>query len=208
MRELCASLPIGYRFGYSPDMANETDLPPDRSFMAAVNERYAQYPSGPFQETLDGPFYRVFGHEPRLVIQFGWSADGRLICTGVLIGWTVERIQVTATAVHNIRLGAVLDELAEQVALDESALRVPGFVGIAPVVHPGPAGHSDDHYERFAQLYLEALKLSPRAHMKWLMGKYPSVKSEATLYRWREEAEERGLLPPRGKRKRRAKWDQ
>jgi hypothetical protein len=78
----------------------------------------------PLLHPLAGPFVRV-GWDPPMALQLGSSSDGRLICTGVLVGWQLnvfmsdpakvpmtERTEVTPSTLHDIRLGSILKDLA------------------------------------------------------------------------------------------------
>ncbi len=168
---------------------------------------------------LPGPYVRVPHHDPPLVLQIGLSPKGRLICTGLLVGWSEDPtsdslVEVTARAVHEIKLGAILKELEplpEDGGIPQAGKRkrsdvspVPSWLlQSVPTVrppHPGQAGHSDEHFENFANLYKRALVVAPGAPMKWLAEQLDI--GDATPYRWRDEAERRGLLPKRDKARR------
>ena len=62
-----------------------------------------------------------------------------------------------------------------------------------PILHPGPKGHSDEHYKMVAELVRTALIVEPKSPNKWLAKQLG--KSEMTASRWRDGAIERGFLP-------------
>jgi len=149
---------------------------------------------------LEGPYAQFLNHDPPVAVQFGLAPNGRLICTGLLVGWLAvppsKRVEVTARAVHEIRLGEIL---ANKGTSGESP--VPGWLlQTVPMVrppHPGRAGYPDEHFENVARLYKRALVVAPRAPMKWLSEQLHA--SSATADRWRKGAEDRGFLPERNK---------
>ena len=81
----------------------------------------------PLLHPLTGPYERVggYGHGPPMALQLGLSPSGKLICTGLLIGWQLdappsvdvrklpmsERTRVSAREVHEIKLQSILDDL-------------------------------------------------------------------------------------------------
>ena len=121
-------------------------------------------------QLLPGPYSVIPHHDPPLVLQIGRAPDGRLICTGLLVGWRDKPVEVTARALHQIRLGEILMGLAP-LPEDGAAPRgrgkrsdlspiPPWLLQQTPTVrppHPGQAGHTDEHYQNVARLYEEAL---------------------------------------------------
>jgi hypothetical protein len=77
----------------------------------------------PLRHTLAGPFNRLSQYDPPVALQLGLAPDGRLVCTGLLVGWQLdaigdatkvplnERTALTARALRGIKLGEILNEL-------------------------------------------------------------------------------------------------
>ncbi|MGO8873382.1 MAG: hypothetical protein ACLQPH_18660 [Acidimicrobiales bacterium] len=207
---------------------------PSEAEQAASNERAsalwdamsAGKDPAPLRHPLAGPFVRLGQHDPPAALQIGFSQSGRLICTGLLIGWQLnaigdaskvpmdKRTELTARAVHGIRLGEILNDL-EPLPEDggspkrkgkgsTGAVPVPRWLQQSvPVVrppHPGAKGYPDSHYQKVAEVYLTALMVAPGSPIKWLSEQFPC--SEATAHRWRNEAEKRGFLPERPRARR------
>lgn len=164
---------------------------PGRDLMAATDRVNAGRKPKALKHELGGEWVPFLDHNPPLVLQIGLSTDGRLVCTGLLIGWQLgdsEPVEIKARDVHAIKLGALLN-----------GLPLPGFVAAsAPTFrapHPGRAGHFDDHYRMVADLYRSARISSPASPMQRLAADLRV--GMATAYRWRDEAARRGFLEPR-----------
>jgi hypothetical protein len=160
---------------------------------------------------------RLAKHDPPVALQIGQSPSGKLICTGLLVGWQLdaigdaskfpmsERTELTARAVHGIKLGEILDDLALLQEDGGSPKRGrTGTSGAGPIpdwlhrtiprpAHPGPKGHTDEWYKHVAETYREALVVAPGSPMKWLQQHLPC--SPAQSYRYRDGAVARGFLP-------------
>lgn len=222
----CTWLPYGYRLGYSLAMARKQprDWPAeaDVSAQRAAAIADAGRDPAPLRHPLAGPYVRLGRHDPPIALQFGHSPEGRLICTGLLVGWQLnaigdptklpssQRRELTARALRRIKLPEILsdlDPLSEDEELGGPRKRSrkgttgadpipPWLLQSLPVVgHPGPKGHPDEHYRMVAQRYETALLVAPRSPMKWLAEQLHC--SGATAHRWRDEAARRGFLPSR-----------
>jgi hypothetical protein len=187
----------------------------------------------PLRHPLAGPVLRLDHWDPPLALQLGLSPNGKVICTGLLVGWQLddddparvplsERTPVTPSALHGIGLGAILNDLSplpDEFDLDAAVetlrrTRKTGPKNIVmplgellasqvPVIsrpHPGPKGHDNKHFKMVATEYKKALAAGRT--IKWLAHQLGC--SEQTLYRWLNEAEQRGFLPERSKGARRA----
>jgi hypothetical protein len=142
-----------------------------------------------------------------LAVQWGFAPDGRLICTGLLVGWDPEEpAEVTSRALRRIKLSEIMADLPNLPDKAPSALgrrSIKSLIEAAPKArpaHPGPQGWPDEHYQEVARLYRAGLVKAPRSPMKWLAAQLDT--SEPTAYRWRDEAVNRGLLEPRPKKRR------
>jgi hypothetical protein len=148
------------------------------------------------EQDLEGPCFKLLGGDLPLAFQVGTAADGRLVCTGLLIGWNEPRAEVTARALRNIRLGEILGDLVPMGARAPTAKgrkAARALVTDAPRARtrrPGPAGHPREHYEQVAKLYKEAGKR--RAPVKWVAEQMDA--SPATVHRWLQKCREDGLL--------------
>jgi hypothetical protein len=190
--------------------------------MALMDEMTFGSDPAPLPHPLAGPFIRLGRHDPPLAMQIGFEPDGRLICTGLLIGWQIDAIgdpaqadpaarkELTARALRDIRLGELLADYAPLAAdgsdpnpsRSRDASPIPNWLlqTVPRPPHPGPKGYDDNHYKRVAQLYKAALVDAPRAPMVRLAEQLQC--GNATAYRWRDEAAARGFLPERAKARR------
>ena len=232
---VCTGPSYGYRRGYNHvvPQKNPTGWPSEAELVAAhkraeaiVDAMHAGEDPAPLRHPLAGPFFRYSRHDPPFALQFARSPNGKLICTGLLIGWQIDaigdaskvpaekRTELTARALRRIKLPEVLKNL-EPLSKDEEAggprsrkrSSVKEFDDVTPlpnwldqnvpIRHPGPKGHTDEHYKMVVELYRTALIAEPKAPMKWLAKQLG--KSEMTAYRWLDEAAERGFLPKRQK---------
>lgn len=150
-------------------------------------------------------------HDPELPVstwfRMGVSEDGRLVCTGLLLGGDVPDEEVTTSTLRGIPVAQLLAEVermakGEHGALAEAWAREVG-IGRAdrferPKVRPGRRGHPREHYEEVARRYLEALRTHPHkptAHLAQTITDpdgHPVAPS--TVRRWLERAEQMGLL--------------
>jgi len=144
---------------------------------------------------LEGPCLRLTGPgvPVPLVMQLARAEDGRLICTGLVIGGGDPRVEVTTRALHAIKLGELRDSLAGLLRHDRMPMVQPR--------RPGPQGRPDEHYEQLARWYLdEALVLAPRSPIKWLVENHYEGTDPATIHRWLQRARDKKLIPRRGRR--------
>ncbi len=59
----------------------------NRRATAVMEMMYGEQPPKPLRRGLPGPYVAITKHDPPLVLQIGLSDRGKLICTGLLIGW-------------------------------------------------------------------------------------------------------------------------
>ena len=155
----------------------------------------------PLPHPLAGPFVRLGQHDPPVALQIGQSPSGRLICTGLLVGWQInaigdaskvpkdKRTELTARAVHGIRLGEILNDL-ELLPEDGGSpkRKGKGSTGAVPIPHwllqsvptvrpphPGAKGYPDSHYQKFAELYRDCAR--SRAEVTDQMGQRTSTRA-------------------------------
>jgi hypothetical protein len=207
-------LPYGYKSGYSSAMARKQPPGwPSEAEQVAANERatatvdaMASEDPAPLPHPLTGPFVRLGQHDPPVALQLGLDPEGRLICTGLLVGWQLDaigdaskvpmsdRTELTARALRRVKLPPILSDLGPH-----SVAPLPNWLHqTIPVVrHPGPKGHSNEHYKMVAELHRTALVTQPASPMKWLAKQLGCA--DATAYRWLDEAAVRGFLPQRKK---------
>jgi hypothetical protein len=154
---------------------------------------------------LTGPYIRLANQQPPLALQVSKAADGRLVCTGLLIGWQLDRhpladpvadrVEITARQLRAIHLPEILAE-----AVRSQPDMLPATAPTVRPPHPGNVGYADGYYENVARQYRDALVVEPRSPMKRL-AKQLNV-APATAYRLRDESIRRGFLEPRPKKRR------
>jgi len=115
--------------------------------------------------------------------------QGRLACTGLHLE-AAQDGELTARDLRELHLPDLLTRFAwsrDRVeARPATRLERPG--------HPGPRGHSREHFEQVAALYREALEADPYRPVAWMRGRLDA--SPATLRRWIQRARDMGLLGP------------
>lgn len=164
----------------------------------------------------------VEGLSAPVYLQFGLSEDGRLACTGILMGPRLRPgvaevrgmpalligesgdTEITARDIRRIPLGAVLASVGDQARNPSSP-----FYGLLPLLpqwaapltdikerlvklRPGPTGHSEEHFRDVANRYRAALRHSPRRPVRALSEELHA--SEATIRRWLQRARDKGFL--------------
>jgi hypothetical protein len=131
-----------------------------------------------------------------IVVRLGKSPDGRLACTGMVIGPDAELGQeITARSLRQIPLGQILSTVA--------GLDFPGAEELGgevthlwrqPPARPGPTALSREDLQRVAEDYRAALLQAPRSPIKLMAQKVHA--SEATIRRRVQRARDMGLLRP------------
>lgn len=150
----------------------------------------AHRPAAP--PALLGPYVNITEGPLPVSVQVA-RRDGRLVCTGLLVGWAVPPAEVTAGSLRRIRLGQILATLDRLTAAGEPLEELAeDAAALAEWKHPGPAGHDDEHYQNVARLYREAVRRSPRSPVRWLARQMHA--SPATVHRWLAGARDRGFL--------------
>jgi hypothetical protein len=135
---------------------------------------------------------RVVDYQVRMRV--ARDKGGNLIVTAMTLEADEGR-KLTASSLHKVPLGAILDALAQD--LDTlQAIGIEFTVPEAPVLpsrQPGRAGHPDEHYQTVARIYREA---GGRKPIRFVSERYGSY-SENTVKGWVAEARKRGYLPRR-----------
>lgn len=149
---------------------------------------------------------------PVVALKLANSADGRKICTAMIVGFNegypivvrghggfnAPPAEVTSRALRQIPVAeligrAVNSEKAppHHAAVRELVLgRLPSTE--SPKRAPGPKGHPDEHFEMVAAMYREALKAAPRRPMIWLADRLNADRT--TVARWVQRARDKGFL--------------
>jgi hypothetical protein len=148
---------------------------------------------------LDMPLYVRLGH-----------IDGRLACTGLVIGDTDPRHPPREVTTRSLRvpLAAIVAEIArfrdhdnDDEITHELTRGVREFIRSElhdtptgrPRARPGAQGHPDEFYEEVASRYREAVKHHPRSPTKALAAEYPNYEASTVRY-WLRVCRQRGLL--------------
>jgi hypothetical protein len=144
-----------------------------------------------------------------VVVRLGVGEEGRLGCTGVMLGITDDR-EVTARALRTVPLGEIMTAVAAFVSgvgagddpLSRAVMKHYGQELLAGTAggletqrrpqRPGPSGWTDEHYAHVAKTYREALRSAPRGPVKSSARTLNA--SESTVRRWIKTARDRGLL--------------
>lgn len=133
---------------------------------------------------------------PPVFVSLGKSEDGRLICTGLIIGefgpFSFGTRELTARALRQIKI----PELIEFVRQAESQnVRARELIESAPEIRRKPRGKGDAFLREVAERYRQALEIAPSrptAHLSKLYDRPP-----VTIRRWLKQAEREGLLGKR-----------
>lgn len=131
-----------------------------------------------------------------IVLRLGKGPDGRLACTGMVIGPDLELGQeITGRSLRDIPLGEILSMIgghdfpgAEELG---GAVTHPWR---RPAARPGPVGLSREDLQQVADDYRAALLQAPRRPIKLLAEELHA--SEATIRRWVQRTRDMGLLGP------------
>jgi hypothetical protein len=137
-------------------------------------------------------------YDGEVLIRLAKSPDGRLVCTGMVLGGAVgSETEITARSLRDLPLTPLLAKLGQwREKRDQTGIFSAGFKRYAPQRRRGPQGLDDEHFKKIADLYREAIKLQPRAPlkaMKELLGK-DEDRSDSTIHGWIRQARQRGFL--------------
>jgi len=141
----------------------------------------------------------VFTHQAKVLVRLGKAPDGRMVCTGLVIGAFDEQ-EITARGLRDLPLVQFLSHIGHwKEVREESGAFSKGFKRYAPKLSRGPQGLPAAHFERIADLYRIALKRQPRAPLKAMRellakDKGGYVPSDSTIHGWIRQARQRGLL--------------
>ena len=169
--------------------------------------------SRPSEEEFDGESWtwvRGGGLEQPLYARIGWSADGRPVITGLLLG-AGGGAEITSSTLRSVRVGALLEQLFAGFTLDsfpkygdlddelEWALMQQTYVAGAPKLpddsRAAARGAGNELLADFARRYSEEIVRNPRRAMTTTAEAFHI--SRATANRWAERCRDIGLLPPR-----------
>jgi hypothetical protein len=139
-------------------------------------------------------------------VRVGLSDDGRLACTGLLIGGNRPSLEIGAAQLRHIPLGAIVASAADfwngselQDPLGSAILRhmARKTLGVEPFVagvrtRPGRAGLPAEHWEKVAMDYQAALAAAPDRPILHLVE--ATGTPEPTWRRWVRIARDKGLL--------------
>lgn len=145
---------------------------------------------------------------PPIALAISESADGRLVCTGLIIGLNEaystpagagtfgEPMEVTSRDLRAIPVAELIGRAVHNApAHHQAAKRL--ALGRAPQLEavrraPGPKGHPDEHFQWIADEYRRALAARPKAPVAWLTEELGVDRS--TITRWLQRARDKGYL--------------
>lgn len=140
-------------------------------------------------------------YDGEVLIRLAKSPDGRLVCTGMVLGGAVgSETEITARSLRDLPLTPLLAKLGQwRENRDQTGIFSAGFKRYAPMLSRGPRGLPDEHFERIADLYRIALKRQPRAPLKAMQellakDKGGYMPSDSTIHGWIRQARQRGFL--------------
>jgi hypothetical protein len=131
-------------------------------------------------------------------LSLGRSSDGRLVCTGLVIGAMDEPREITSRSLRELPLGDLLGSIArlrddpDVGSFLRATFELADDIGETPRHRPGPRGYDREHFEHVAVVYREALAVAPRAPMQEVARRLST--SEATARRWVQRARDMSLL--------------
>jgi hypothetical protein len=145
---------------------------------------------------------------PPVALAMAKSSDGRMICTGLIVGlneayplgngeWG-KPIEVTSRALRRIPVAELIGRAVTQDPISDHHAplrrkvlsRSPESMSVRRA--PGPKGHPDEHFRWVADQYRKALEANPRAPMAWLDERIDVDRS--TITRWVQRARDKGFL--------------
>jgi hypothetical protein len=139
--------------------------------------------------------------ETRVRVRLGKDPDGRLLCTGLIVGALEDPdlpTEIQARTLREIPLAQILGFVARAMSTDPLAAE---FFVVGPVpfdqprLRPGPKGHPPDFYQSISRLYKAAKERQPRAPVKAVRDTINSTRpksqqvSDATVRRWIRRSE-------------------
>jgi hypothetical protein len=127
-----------------------------------------------------------------VMVKLGRSVDGRLVCTGLLMGAEAES-EITARSLRTVPMGAFLKAVAEW----NFGRALSGVKPTRPA--RGRPGASVKFYEQVAAEYRKAMSAVPHAPVLELarrLGQPGKPRSDSTVRRWLRKARRLGLLGP------------
>ncbi len=149
---------------------------------------------------------------PPVAVCLGRSADGDLICTGLIVGLSQAYphgagkrhkrpdVEVTSRSLRGVPVAELIGRAIPMARGEQNNMpewmveRILGRVPDLPQVkrNPGPKGHGDEHFRNVAAWYRRAVDEHPRAPMKWLAEQLHA--DRATVNRWVQRARDKGYL--------------
>ena len=135
---------------------------------------------------------------PPVFVALGKADDGRLICTGLIIGeignFSSGTRELTARALRQIRIPELITFVKRAEGQHSKAREL---VDSAPAVGRKPRGKGQQFLQDVARDYRRALEVAPSRPTAWLAEQYgvPGFpKPAATVRRWLKQARDAGYL--------------
>lgn len=131
-------------------------------------------------------------------VRIGRRPDGRLVCTGLIVGglsfdYGPDMPEITARALREIKLPHLVEQAVMSGTGDwEERVRrlLDASLPVRPRVRRRQLG--DDHFRDVAESYRQAMVKAPQAPTQWLAKQWHV--SEPTLRRWLQRARDKGYL--------------
>jgi hypothetical protein len=160
-------------------------------------------------ELTSGDWFRVEWPDSPfpVVMRLGRSADGQVVCSGLLLGGArkgqqnvgIQRgrlgAEISASSLRQIPLGLLLDALSHRQSFFLE--RLPEFQRPTRL---GPLGIPPERLATVADLYQRALQERPSAPVQWMREQYPTPEGKPTpaptIRRWLQRCRDLGLLGP------------
>jgi len=138
-------------------------------------------------------------------ISIGVGVDGRLACTGLIVGAAEgDSVEITSTSLRSVKIADLLQDVSALTddedfgdlmhhVIQSVADDLPG-----PRTRPGARGLPHEHFETVAREYRRALRVAQRAPVQELRRRMGAASGhdvpEPTARRWIQRARDKGLL--------------
>ncbi|EWT05058.1 hypothetical protein N864_07625 [Intrasporangium chromatireducens Q5-1] len=174
-------------------------IAPDDDHLGPVVEAVRQHDWVVFAGEEDDP-----SAAPPVALTLSKTADGRMVCTGMIIGLSqahpghVGPLEITSRDLRRIPVAELVGRAiyADQAPEHHAPARRRAIAGAPESLtlkrNPGPKGHPDKHFQQVAEMYRRALEESPRAPIVWLTKELHADRS--TVARWLRRARDKGFL--------------
>jgi hypothetical protein len=144
-----------------------------------------------------------------VLMRLGLSSEGRVVCSGLVLGGGqpnepkvgLQRgragLEVSASSLRQIPLGALLEALSRRQSENFHLARLPEFQRPTRL---GPRGIPTEKLAEVAELYRRGLAERPSAPVRWMaeqiLGPTGKPTPEVTVRRWLQRCRDLGLLGP------------